>query len=120
MKGDKKYIWHKIAGSLTELPFGNKEIIEIELEGKRFCISKFGTSLSACTATCPHAGGNMADGSLDKYGNIICPLHGYGFDLHTGRDISGEGYFLKIYPLRTTEEGLFVGIEAGGILGWLK
>jgi len=30
--------------------------------------------------------------------------------MHTGRNISGEGYFLKTWPVKIEEECIFVGM----------
>ncbi len=30
-----------------------------------------------------------------KDGNIVCPVHRYGFNLENGRDIAGEGLLFK-------------------------
>ncbi len=120
MKPDKKYRWHKIATAFSELAFGEKDLAEIEVAGKKICIAKKGGEVAACTATCPHAGGVMSEGFLDKNGNIVCPIHRYVFSLENGRDVSGEGYFLKIYPVKINEKGVFVGIEESGFFSWLK
>jgi nitrite reductase/ring-hydroxylating ferredoxin subunit len=117
---EKKYKWHKIAESINELQFGDRDIVQIEISGKKICIAKTLKGLSACAAKCPHAGGDMSEGYLDKNGNIVCPVHRYIFNLENGRDVSGEGYFLKIYPLRENESGIFLGMEEGGLFSWLK
>ena len=62
----------------------------------------------------------MCQGFLDKNGNIVCPVHRYVFSLENGRDISGEGYYLKIYPVKINDEGVFIGFEEGGLFSWLK
>ena len=75
--------------------------------------------LSACASQCPHAGGQMADGHIDALGNIVCPLHRYKFSLQNGGNVTGEGYFLKTYPVEIREEGIFIGIEEkSGLFGW--
>jgi len=118
---EKKYKWYKIADTIAELPFGEKNIIETEIAGKAICIAQTPNGLAACTAKCPHAGGNMAEGFLNKDGNIVCPVHRYVFSLQNGRDVTGEGYFLKIYPVKVNDIGIFLGIEeGGGLFGWLK
>jgi len=117
---EKKYKWFKIADTIAELQFRENNIIQIEIAGKKICIAKKFNSLAACTAKCPHAGGNMAEGYLNKDGNIVCPVHGYVFNLENGRDVTGEGYFLKIYPVKVNDVGIFLGIEEGGLFGWLK
>ena len=120
MKHEKKYKWRKIAETASELTFGDNNLAEYDVAGKKICVAKTESSFAACTLKCPHAGGNMSEGFLDKNGNIVCPIHRYVFSLKNGQDISGEGYFLKIYPLRITEEGVFVGFEEGGLFSWLK
>ena len=60
----------------------------------------------------------MANGFVDATGNIVCPLHRYRFKLDNGRNSSGEGYYLKTYPIETRSDGLYLGIQAGGLLNW--
>ena len=117
---EKKYKWHKIADALTELQFGEKNILQMEVSGKKVCIVKSLSSIAACAAKCPHAGGNMSEGFLDKNGNIVCPIHRYAFNFNNGRDVTGEGYYLKIYPVEIKDTGIFLGIEEGGLFSWLK
>ncbi len=116
----KKYKWHKIGEAMTELSFNENNIAEIEVGGKRICIVKKENGFAACAAKCPHAGGNMSEGFLEKDGSIVCPIHRYAFSLINGRDVTGEGYFLKIYPVEENDKGVFVGIEEGGLFSWLK
>ncbi len=108
---EKKYRWIKVAESADNLTFGPNHIAETEIEGKNICIVKTASGLKACAAKCPHAGGNMAEGKIDQKGNIVCPVHGYIFNLNNGRDLDGEGYFLKIYPVRQDADAIFIGIE---------
>jgi len=117
---EKKYKWHKIAETMTELQFGENNILQVEIAGKNICIAKTLKGLAACAAKCPHAGGNMAAGFLDKSGNIVCPVHLYAFNFANGRDVTGEGYYLKIYPVDVNDEGVFLGIAEGGLFNWLK
>ncbi|MDP4283288.1 MAG: Rieske 2Fe-2S domain-containing protein [Bacteroidota bacterium] len=111
IREEKKYRWIKIVGNIHELIFEENNIAETEIDGKKICIVKTADGIKACSTKCPHAGGDMAKGKLDKKGNIICPVHGYIFNTDNGRDINGEGYFLKMYPVKISEEGVFVGIE---------
>ena len=117
---EKKYRWYKIAGSITELQFGDSKIVTVEIADKKICIASTSNGLAACSAKCPHAGGNMGEGYLNKEMHIVCPVHGYQFNLLNGRDVTGEGYFLKIYPVKVDDAGIFLGIEESGLLRWLK
>lgn len=108
---DQAENWIKIAGNVNEISFENNHIAAILVEGKPVCIIKSKNSLKACSAKCPHAGNDLSDAFLDKRDNIVCPLHGYRFSLNTGRDTNNEGYFLKIYELKQTGEGIFIKLE---------
>ena len=114
-----KYTFHKIAETIEEIRFNPEGLAEIEVSGKHICIALHKDSLFACTAKCPHAGGTLAHGYIDSLGNITCPLHRYKFSLEKGRNTSGEGYFLKTYPVEKRDDGIYVGI-AGGMFDWLK
>lgn len=116
----KKITWHKIADSLAEINFPETGLTELEVAGKKICLTLHKEQLFACAAKCPHAGGFLADGYTDALGNIVCPLHRYKFSLQNGRNTSGEGYYLKTYPIEIRPEGIFVGFEENNLFGWLK
>ena len=109
----KKYKWYKIAESLADSGLAEKAAITISAGGKSICVARFEDKLYACAQKCPHAGGLMSQGSIDENGNIVCPLHRYKFSLEKGRNTSGEGYYLKTYPVEERPDGIYVGIEAG-------
>jgi len=117
---EKKYQWHKIADSMEELNFSSNSMTEITVAGKTICIALHNDNVQACTQKCPHAGGKIADGFLDALGNVVCPLHRYKFSLQNGRNVSGEGYFLKTFPIEIRKEGVFVGFEENNLFNWLK
>ena len=103
--------WHKIANNISEINFNVNGLAEIDLNGKIICIAKHINQLFACTQKCPHAGALLAGGHLDALGNLICPLHKYKFSLKNGRNVSGEGYYLKTFPIQNREDGIFVNVE---------
>ena len=113
---DKKFNWYKIAYHISEIDFAVNNIAVAELMGKKICIGKHHDKVFAFTYKCPHAGGILADGYIDAPGNVVCPLHRYKYSLQNGRNVSGEGYYLKHWPVELRNEGVFVGMEeAGGI-----
>lgn len=109
--------WIKIAESREELHLSSDGTAHAEADGRRFCIVVYKEQLYACASKCPHAGGTMAEGYVDAVGNIVCPVHRYKFDLRTGRNSSGEGYYLKTFPVEERPEGIFVGFKTGGLFG---
>ena len=118
---EKKYNFHKVAGSVQEIQFGANQIAVIEVGGKKICIGRYLESLFAFAYKCPHAGGFLADGFIDALGNVVCPLHRYKYSLQNGRNISGEGYYLKHWPVETRDDGVYIAMEEpGGFFDWLK
>ena len=118
---EKNYTWHKIADRINELEFADNNIAVAELNGKKICIGKYNELFFAFAFKCPHAGGILADGYIDALGNVVCPLHRYKYSLQNGRNVSGEGYYLKHWPVELRENGVFVGMEeSSGLFGWLK
>ena len=117
----KQYTWHKIADHPDKLRFSSNNISLAEVDGKKICVGKFKGELFAFAYKCPHAGGLLGEGYIDALGNIVCPIHQYKFYIKNGRNTSGEGYYLKNWPVEIRENGVFVGLEqVDGIFGWIK
>jgi nitrite reductase/ring-hydroxylating ferredoxin subunit len=112
-----KLEWHKIAESEAELPFASNGIAVVIAGNKKHCLARKGDKLYAFAFTCPHAGAPMTDGYLDAIGNVVCPSHRYKFDITNGRNVSGEGYFLKTRPVEIRADGIYIGVEHSGLFG---
>ena len=108
---NKDYKWYKIANTQNELMLSNEGLTDVAVNGQRVAIGLYKNTLYGFSANCPHAGGKLSNGYLDALGNIVCPLHRYKFSLKTGRNMSGEGYFLKTYPIEVRLEGIFIGFK---------
>lgn len=113
---NKNYEWHKIAEHESEITLQENGIAIIEVKNKKICLAKFQEQWFGFPYTCPHAGGILAYGFIDMIGNVVCPLHRYKFSLTNGRNTSGEGFYMKTFPVEMREEGLYVGLETGGLL----
>lgn len=114
---EKKYNWVKVALAPGEIIFGTNNISEIETPEKKICIAKYKDQLFAFAHKCPHAGGFLSEGHIDLLGNIVCPLHRYKFSIANGRNVSGEGYYLKHWPVEIREDGVYVGFEINKLFG---
>jgi 3-phenylpropionate/trans-cinnamate dioxygenase ferredoxin subunit len=100
--------WVKIAESVGELRFNSNQIALAELEGRPICIGRYKEKLFAFAHKCPHASGLFSEGFIDALGNVVCPLHRYRFSMASGRNVSGEGYYLKHWPVEEREDGVYV------------
>jgi 3-phenylpropionate/trans-cinnamate dioxygenase ferredoxin subunit len=106
---DPRTIWHRLAGHPDELTWRPNGMMVAEVGGRKVTLAMHQGTIHAFAHLCPHASGVMADGWIDALGNVVCPLHKYRFELQRGRNVSGEGYRLKTYPVRQDAEGLHIG-----------
>lgn len=69
-------------GSVEAIPLGEARVIAVNGRNLAVYRCRDGT-VYATDAECPHRGGPLADGLLGEH-SVICPLHGFAFDLRTG------------------------------------
>lgn len=98
----------KIADYISDISFGDNNLAEVNADGKRICVGRFREELFAFALKCPHASGHLSEGFIDPLGNVVCPLHRYKFCMKNGRNVSGEGYYLKHWPVEVREDGIYV------------
>lgn len=89
-------------GPLAQIPPGEGRVFDID--GRSVAIFRTrGGAVYATQAACPHRGGPLADGLLGG-STLVCPLHGWKFDLATGAPVLGE-CGIATYAVRLTEAG---------------
>jgi 3-phenylpropionate/trans-cinnamate dioxygenase ferredoxin component len=53
--------------------------------------------LFAVSRRCRHLGADLANGSIDEQGRLVCPWHHSAYDVRTGRMLRGpQGVFAKV------------------------
>ena len=63
----------------------------------RYAVGNAGGVLFAVTRRCRHLGADLANGSVDREGCLVCPWHGARYDVTTGRMTQGpQGFFAKL------------------------
>lgn len=80
------------------------------VRGKRICLVKRENVLLAVQDSCTHSGQSLSKGNINYLGEIVCPLHGYVFSMKTGRECSQRSADLAVYPMRSDETGVFIGL----------
>ena len=113
----KEINWVKVAESVEEIPFGGNRLAEVMAGDKKLCIGKDKEDYFAFAPKCPHASGPLVEGLIDALGNVVCPLHRYKFCMKNGRNVSGEGYYLKHWPVEVRDDGVYVGLEVKTFFG---
>jgi nitrite reductase (NADH) small subunit len=90
-------------GPIDDIPLGEGRAYAVE--GLQVAVYRLRDgSLRALDATCPHRGGPLADGLADDR-IIICPLHGFTYDLATGCEIANGGAPVTAYPVHADDDG---------------
>ena len=63
----------------------------------RYAVGNANGELFAVTRRCRHLGADLANGSVNRQGCLVCPWHGARYDVATGRMTRGpQGFFAKI------------------------
>lgn len=72
-------------------------------------VARVDGELVAFPGVCPHEDVALAGGEL-RGGAIVCPGHGYAFDLRTGRCAHDPGLELRRYPITVIDGELWVDL----------
>ena len=103
--------WVLVTDAPLSLDWPDNQLLDLDVDGKKITLAKFKDGYFAFAQKCPHASGRMAQGYINPLGQVVCPLHRYAFDMKNGRNTTGEGYFLKTYPIELRPNGLFIGFK---------
>ena len=74
------------------------------LGGREYVVAEVAGDLVVYPAVCPHQSGPLAKAEL-KNGIVVCPWHGYGFDVRTGDCVTGQTCQLSNLPRLIETEG---------------
>ena len=80
------------------------------------CLSHFDGQWAAMDNHCPHQGGPLGEGTIERGVDdacwIRCPWHGWDFDPLTGKPPGGhEDQGQKMYPVEVRNGEVFIGLE---------
>ncbi|HTD21716.1 MAG TPA: Rieske (2Fe-2S) protein [Terriglobales bacterium] len=87
------------AGEAREFPCGDKMI----------CVANVDGTLSAMDNVCLHRGGPLGQGMIDG-GKVICPWHGWEYDLKTGAASHNPAAKVAVYPIKVDGDDVLVEI----------
>ena len=110
----KKVEWHRVA-DIDELPEGRVKTVTAGIHS--MAMTHIDGEYHAMANHCPHQGGPLGEGSIekDKDGKCMlrCPWHGWDFDPKTGLPPGGhEDSGQTMYALEVRDDGIYIGLEA--------
>ena len=104
--------WHRVAAA-DQLPEGR--VTTVTAGRKTLALVHFDGQYAAMDNRCPHQGGPLGEGSIEK-GNdgacwLRCPWHGWDFDPLTGKPPGGhEDSGQEMFPVEMRKDGIYVGL----------
>jgi nitrite reductase (NADH) small subunit len=72
------------------------EVAEVIIAGRAIAIVNMEGTFHALSNTCPHSGGPLSEGHLEK-DILSCPYHGWGFSIETGACVTNPDASINIY-----------------------
>ncbi len=101
-------------GRAEDLPEGR--VKSVSARNLSICLSHFDGQWAAMDNRCPHQGGPLGEGSIEKGVDgqcwIRCPWHGWDFHPLTGKPPGGhEDAGQTMYPVQLRDGEIYVGLE---------
>ena len=100
--------WHRVLAP-EQLPEGRVKTVAAGRHS--FALTHFEGRFAALSNRCPHQGGPLGEGSIEK-GMLRCPWHGYDYCPLTGESPFGDS--VATFPVEVREDGIYVGVEPDG------
>ncbi|MGI9621784.1 MAG: thiamine pyrophosphate-dependent enzyme [Acidimicrobiales bacterium] len=98
--------WHRVLGN-NELPEGRVTAVTV---GRRtLCLTNVGGVHGAMDNRCPHQGGPLGEGSIEK-GWLRCPWHGYDYSPCNGLPPAGFSDAPEAFATDEREDGIYVAL----------
>ena len=86
---------------------GRGELVEVIVGGVSLALCNVDDTYYAVSNVCPHAGGPIGDGTLAGH-TVVCPYHGWSFDVRDGRCFVDETLSIETYEVKVTDEAVCV------------
>jgi nitrite reductase (NADH) small subunit len=96
-------------GSANELP-AQGEAREFECGTQTICVANTGGTLAAVGNICSHRGGPLGQGIVEGE-KIVCPWHGWEFELATGSNPYTPNLSVPSYELKVDGDAVYARIR---------
>ena len=98
---------HRVA-STTEIP--EEGGLRVTVKGTDIALFRAGERVYAVGDSCPHMGASLAEGYRDGK-RVVCPWHGWAFDLDNGRSPFEPEECVPVFPVTVEGDDVFVEVE---------
>ncbi len=91
--------------ALEEVPEDTGKMVEVD--GQEIALYRQGGEVFALYNVCPHAGGPLAEGGVHD-GRVVCPWHGWEFNLKTGACSFNSSIKQPIFKVKVEHGEVFI------------
>jgi nitrite reductase (NADH) small subunit len=78
---------------------------------REVCVARVSGELLALDNECPHRGGPLGGGVVEGT-KVVCPWHGWAFDLRNGQSVFNPAARIAAYAIKIEDGDVFVEIES--------
>ncbi|MGB5485960.1 MAG: Rieske 2Fe-2S domain-containing protein, partial [Lysobacterales bacterium] len=105
--------WYRVA-AIADLPDGR--VMTVTAQSRSMALTNVGGRFAAMDNHCPHQGGPLGEGSIERGDDgkcwLRCPWHGWDFDPETGVSPGGhEDSGQQLFPVEIRGDDVYVGLE---------
>jgi pyruvate oxidase len=104
---NNKLVWHKVLEDKSQLVEGR--VMSVTAGHQGICLTHYEGKISALDNKCPHQGGPLGEGSIEK-GWLRCPWHGWDFHPCTGKSPGGFEDGITTYEVEERADGIYIGL----------
>lgn len=91
--------------ALNDLPVGQSKCVDVN--GREVALFNLDGKIFAIDNCCPHRGGPLAEGMVEGC-QVICPWHGWRFDVTTGAGVTIANKPVDAYDVRVENGEIWV------------
>ena len=91
----------------ADVPPGSAKVVVVH--GHVVALFHVEGSFHAVSNVCLHRGGPIGEGEIDGT-RVTCPLHGWQYDVRSGRNLANPAARLRVFPVRLDGDDVLVGL----------
>ena len=103
---DGPHEWHYV---LAPDELEDQRVTTVTVGRRTFCVTRVGDAFGALDNACPHQGGPLGEGSIER-GWLRCPWHGYDYSPCNGTPPPPFGDAPAAYAVEVRDDGVYVAL----------
>lgn len=102
-------LFESLDAATQRIPLNSK--VRVDAGGKKICVGHNANGFFAVDDTCPHLGASLSQGHTNFNNEIICPWHGYRYNLVNGEECHQRSADLQVHEVAVEDDGFFIVVK---------